>query len=48
MNFVARCAMPGRFCVGLADLVCPPSAVFAAYNHYRGPKDIDVWPYNGH
>ena len=25
-----------------------PSTVFAAYNHYAGPKDIRVWPYNGH
>jgi cephalosporin-C deacetylase len=30
------------------DAVCPPSTVFAAYNHYAGPKEIDVWPYNGH
>jgi len=22
--------------------------VFAAYNHYAGPKDIRVWGYNGH
>jgi cephalosporin-C deacetylase len=30
------------------DMVCPPSTVFAAYNHYAGPKEIRVWPYNGH
>jgi cephalosporin-C deacetylase len=22
--------------------------VFAAYNHYAGPKEITLWPYNGH
>jgi len=30
------------------DEVCPPSTVFAAYNHYAGPKQIKVWPYNHH
>jgi cephalosporin-C deacetylase len=30
------------------DPVCPPSTVFAAYNHYGGPADIDVWKFNGH
>ena len=30
------------------DTVCPPSTVFAAYNDYAGPKDISVWPFNGH
>ena len=22
--------------------------MFAAYNHYAGPKEIRVWPFNGH
>jgi cephalosporin-C deacetylase len=30
------------------DEICPPSTVFAAYNHYAGPKEIRVWPFNGH
>ena len=30
------------------DAVCPPSTVFAAYNHYAADKEITVWPYNGH
>jgi cephalosporin-C deacetylase len=30
------------------DQVCPPSTVFAAYNHWTGEKDIKVYPYNGH
>jgi cephalosporin-C deacetylase len=30
------------------DATCPPSTVFAAYNHYAAEKDIVVWPYNGH
>jgi cephalosporin-C deacetylase len=30
------------------DEICPPSTVFAAFNAYAGPKEIRVWPYNGH
>ena len=30
------------------DQVCPPSTVYAAYNHWAGEKDIKVYPYNGH
>ena len=30
------------------DEVCPPRTVFAAYNHYAGEKDINVWSYNHH
>jgi cephalosporin-C deacetylase len=30
------------------DEVCPPSTVYAAYNHYGGPKDIRVYRYNHH
>ena len=36
------------FSAGLRDEVCPPSTVFAAFNHYAGPHDIRVWPFNGH
>lgn len=48
INFAARARTEARFSVGLMDQVCPPSTVFAAYHHYAGPKDIAVWPYNGH
>ena len=34
--------------VGLRDDITPPSTVFAAYNHYAGPKEIRVLPYSGH
>jgi cephalosporin-C deacetylase len=30
------------------DHTCPPSTVFAAYNHYAGPKAIEVYPFNDH
>ena len=48
VNFAARAKCPAFFSAGLMDEVCPPSTVFAAYNHYAGPKQIKVWPYNHH
>jgi cephalosporin-C deacetylase len=34
--------------VGLMDVICPPSTVFAAYNEITAAKDIAVYPYSGH
>lgn len=48
VNFATRAAGPALFSVALMDPVCPPSTVYAAYNHYAGAKRISVWPYNGH
>jgi len=48
VNFAARANAPALFSVGLMDEICPPSTVFAAYNHYAGEKEIRVWPYNHH
>lgn len=48
MNFAVRAKAPALFSVGLMDDVCPPSTVFAAYNHYAGQKDIKVWEFNKH
>lgn len=48
-NFAARATAPALFSVALCDAVCPPSTVYAAFNHYAGTqKDIAVYPYNGH
>jgi cephalosporin-C deacetylase len=30
------------------DEICPPSTIFASYNHWAGPKDIRIWTYNHH
>jgi cephalosporin-C deacetylase len=43
-----RTSAAALFSVALADTITPPSTVFAAYNHYAGPKDIAVYPYSGH
>jgi cephalosporin-C deacetylase len=48
VNFAARSHSPALFSTALMDETCPPSTVFAAYNHYAGEKDIRVWPYNNH
>jgi cephalosporin-C deacetylase len=48
VNMAARATAPALFSVGLMDEICPPSTVFAAYNHYAGPKEIRVWAFNGH
>jgi cephalosporin-C deacetylase len=48
MNFAARARAEALFSVGLMDTICPPSTVFAAYNHYAGKKDIRIWPFNNH
>lgn len=48
VNFAARAKAPALFSVGLMDEICPPSTVFAAYNHYAGAKDIRIWSYNHH
>lgn len=48
MHFAPRATGPTLFSAALMDETCPPSTVFAAYNYYAGPKEIRVWPYNGH
>ncbi|MDP9352697.1 MAG: acetylxylan esterase [Chloroflexota bacterium] len=48
VNFAARSRGRALFSVGLMDEVCPPSTVYAAFNHYAGDKDIRVWRYNHH
>ena len=39
---------PALFSVGLMDLICPPSTVFAACNWYGGPKEIREYAFNDH
>ncbi|CAN5148654.1 acetylxylan esterase [soil metagenome] len=48
VNFAKRASAPALFSAALMDATCPPSTVFGAYNNYAGPKQITVWPYNGH
>ncbi len=48
VNHAKRATCPALFSVGLVDHITPPSTVFAAFNHYSGPKDIAVYHFNGH
>lgn len=48
VNFAVRAKAPALFSVALMDRTCPPSTVFAAYNHYAGPKEITVYPFHDH
>jgi cephalosporin-C deacetylase len=48
MNFASRASAPALFSVGLMDDICPPSTVFAAFNHYAGKKEIKVYEFNQH
>jgi cephalosporin-C deacetylase len=43
-----RATAPALFSVGLMDEITPPSTVYAAYNHYGGPKSIVEYPFNDH
>lgn len=48
MNFAPRITAQCLFSVALMDMTCPPSTVFAAYNHVKAHKDIKVYEYNNH
>ncbi len=48
VNFAARATARSLFSVALMDDICPPSTVYAAYNHYLGEKQIRVYSYNQH
>ncbi len=43
-----RAVAPALFSVGLMDQTCPPSTVYAAFNHYAGPAEIREYPFNDH
>ncbi|MBX9243632.1 acetylxylan esterase [Actinotalea ferrariae] len=54
MHLGRRARAATLFSVGLRDTICPPSTVFAAYNHYGDLSDgapereIAVYPFNHH
>lgn len=56
VNFARRATAPVHFGTGLRDTVCPPSTVFAAYNHYGSAiseselpeRTMHVYPFNHH
>lgn len=48
VNFATRSQAKALFSVGLMDMTCPPSTVYAAFNYWAGEKDIRVYTYNNH
>lgn len=48
VNFCKRAKAKAFFSTALMDDVCPPSTVYAAYNHYQEDKEIIYWEFNGH
>ncbi|MBA4386562.1 MAG: acetylxylan esterase [Verrucomicrobia bacterium] len=48
MNFAPRITARCLFSVALMDMVCPPSTVYAAYNHLKAKKEIRVYDFNNH
>ncbi|WP_043268035.1 acetylxylan esterase [Streptomyces sp. CT34] len=48
LNFAARASAPALFGTALRDAVVPPSTGFAAYHHYAGEKQLQVWRFNAH
>lgn len=51
MNLVTRTKVKqAYYSVALWDDICPPSSVYASYNHLPASvqKRIEVYPYNGH
>jgi len=49
VNFARRATAAGLFSVALHDAICPPSTVYAAFNHFGGAdKRIEVYTHNQH
>ncbi len=48
MNLADRIRCRTVVTVGLWDDICPPSSVFAAYNHVQAEKRIEVFDFLGH
>ena len=48
VHLVPRATAPALFAAALHDEICPPSTVFAAYQAYAGPKEMEVYEWDGH
>ena len=49
VNLAQRSRSAALFSVGLLDPICPPSTVFAAFNHFGGAdREIEIYPHNQH
>lgn len=48
VNHAKRATAPALLSTGLMDGITPPASVLPAFTSYAGPKQIVLWPYNGH
>ncbi len=48
MNLAPRIKCPVFMGITLMDRICPPSTMFAAYNHMGGEKELRIYHYHGH
>lgn len=49
INLAKRSRAAALFSVGMLDPICPPSTVFAAFNHFAGDdREIEVYHHNQH
>lgn len=48
MNMADQIRCPVFASVALGDQVCPARCYYASYNRISGPKQITVYPFNGH
>lgn len=48
MNMAEKITCPVFASVGLRDEVCPAECFFATYNRIASPKEIKLYPFNGH
>lgn len=42
VNFARQIKIPGHYCFGYNDMVCPPTTVYSALNMIQAPKDIFI------
>jgi cephalosporin-C deacetylase len=48
VNFARRGRVPLWVSAALMDSTCPPSTIVGAYHEWQGPKELSIWPFNGH
>ncbi|WP_413242598.1 acetylxylan esterase [Paenibacillus sp. 1P07SE] len=48
LNLVGRLTVPTFVSVSLKDPICLPETIFAFYNRLEAPKQLQIYPFNGH
>ncbi|MNI19320.1 Cephalosporin-C deacetylase [compost metagenome] len=48
LNLSDRLKVPTLVSVSLKDPICMPETIFAVYNQLHNPKELHIFPFNGH